>query len=126
MLTAGPEAACFGLTFAAHKTGVGRATPGAQKLAVGIELQNGRSSFAAICDGAIRTQLAKPVDWLALLIDGARHRPFQPGLFVGHGARPVVDPDVIMLVDKEPAYLAETPVIGQRLRPCGVHDEARC
>ena len=125
VLTVGPNAACLRLTFAADETGIGRTAPGAQQLAVGIELQNGRSGFAAIRDGAIRAHLAESVDRLALLIGGARHGAFESGLVVGHGARPVVDPDMVMLVDIEPAYLAEKPVVRQRLRPCGIDDETR-
>jgi hypothetical protein len=30
---------------------------------------------------------------------------------------PVVDPDMVMLIDIEPAYLANKPVVWQRLRP---------
>ena len=125
MLAVGPDAACLRLAFAADETGIGRTAPGAQQLAVGIELQHGRSGFAAIRDGAIGAHLAQPVDRLALLVGGARHGPFQPGLVVGHGARPVVDPDMVMRVDIEPADLAQKPVVRQRLRPCGIDHETR-
>jgi serine/threonine protein kinase len=33
---------------------------------------------------------------------------------------------MVMLVDIEPAYLAQTPIVRQRLRPCGIDDETRC
>ena len=68
VLGAWPDAACLRLAFTADETGIGRTAPGAQQLAIGIELQNCRSGFAAIRDGAIRAHLAKPVDWLALLL----------------------------------------------------------
>ena len=75
--------------------------------------------------GPFGAHLAEAVDRLALLVLRAGQRPFQPGLFGGHGARPVVDPDMVVLVDIEPADLAENPVVRQRLRPGGIDHEVR-
>ena len=117
VLAVGPDAACLRLAFTADETGIGRTAPGAQQLAVGIELQNRGRGFAAIGDGAILARLADAVDRLALFIGGAGRGSFESSLVVGQRARPVVDPDMIMLVDIEPADLAEQPVVRQRLRP---------
>ena len=117
VLAVGPDAAGLRLAFPANETRIGRTAPGAQHLAVGIKLENRRSGLAAIRDGSICAHLAEPVDRLTLLIGGARHGPFKSSLVSRHGARPVVDPDMVMLVDIEPAYLAKKPVVWQRLRP---------
>ena len=42
---------------------------------------------------------------------------FEPDLVVVQGARPVVDPDMVVPVDIEPADLPEQPAMRQRLRP---------
>ena len=67
--------------------------------------------------GPYSARLADAVDRLTLVVRGARHGSFEPSLFIGHGARPIVDPDMVMLVDVESAYLAQQPVVRQRLRP---------
>ena len=118
VLAVGPDAARFQLAFAADETGIGRTAPGAQQFAIGIEFQNGRSGLAAIRDGAVGAHLAQPVDRLAVLIFRAGQRPFQAGLLVGQGARPVIDPDMVVPVHIQPADLAESPVLGSG---CG-HD----
>src|SRR5205085_6518888 len=113
VLTAWPDAACLRFTFPADEAGIGRTAPGAQQLAVRIKLQNRRSGFAAIRDGAERAHLAEPVDRLTFLVGGARHGSFEASLVCSHGARPVIDPDMVMLVDVEAADLAQKPVVWQ-------------
>src|SRR5450631_2651069 len=126
MLTTRPDAARLRLTLAPDKTRIGWTAPGTQQLSVGVQFQDGRRSLAAIGEGAIQTHLAQPVDRLTVLTARARHRSFKSGLFVRHRARAVVHPDVVMLVDVEPSYLAQEPVIREGLRPCGIDNEVRC
>src|ERR1035437_754241 len=125
VLAVRPDAARFHLAFAADETGIGRTAPGAQQFAIGIKLQNGRSRFAAIRYGAMGAYLAQPVDRLAVRIFHAGQGPFQPGLLVGQGTRPAIDPDMVVPVDIEAADLAKNPVIGQRLGPRWIDDETR-
>ena len=99
MLVIRPDAARFHLAFAADKAGIGRTAPGAQQFAIGIELQNGRRGFAAIRYGAMGAYLAQPVDRLAVLVFHAGQRPFEASLLIGQGARPVIDPDMVVPVD---------------------------
>src|ERR1017187_8621042 len=100
VLAVGPDAASFRLAFATDEAGIGGTAPGPQQAAAGIELQNGGSGFAAIRYGAIGTHLAQRVDRLTVLILCTGQWTFQPGFLVRPAARPVIDPDVVVLVQK--------------------------
>ena len=52
-------------------------------------------------------------------------RLLQPDFVIVQGARPVVDPDMVVAVDIEPADLAEQPAMRQRARPGRIVDEVR-
>src|SRR5262249_136598 len=125
MLTIRPDAACLRLTFASNKSGIGRTTPGAQQLALGIEFQNRRGRSTAIRNRTIGVRLADAIDGLAMLVLCPWHRPFETGLLGSHAAGAIVDPYMIALVDVQPADLAEEPVVRQGLRPRGIDHEAR-
>ena len=85
-------------------------------------------------EGAARQQSApkplaraKPsaVDRLPLGVGRARQRLLQPDFVVVQGARAVIDPDMVVAVDIEPADLAEQPAMRQRPRPGRIGNEVR-
>ena len=119
MLAVGPDAAVGRLAMAFQPARIGRAAPGAQQLAVGVELQHRRRGIAAVGHGAIGARKAQPV----LAVTAAAG--FQRRFVGGHGARAVIDPDVIVMVDIEPADLAQHPAMRQRRGPAGIGDKAR-
>src|ERR1700761_5655777 len=117
VLAGWPDTTCPRLALAAQEAGIRWPSPSTQKLARCIEFQNRRRRFAAVRDRTIGARLAQSVDWLCLGVGCAWHGVFQTGLFVGHGARAVVDPNVIVPVDVQTADLPQKPVVRQGLRP---------
>ena len=119
VLAGRPDAAVLHLALA----GIGRAAPGPQQLAVGVELHHRRRRQTAVAQHAIGTRITEHVHGPAVrrLVSGRCQRR----LVVRQAARPLVDPDVIVRRDVETANLTDDPVVGQLLRPPGVGDEAR-
>src|SRR6516164_1304346 len=89
--------------------GVFGASPRLKQVAFGIELHHRRGGLTA--KGA-RLSSGRWIWDSALLV-------------VGQAARALVDPDVIVLVHRQPAHLAYKPVVGQRLGPGCVHYVSR-
>ena len=79
----------------------------------------------AIRAKAVSTREAQTIDRLPLGVGRAGYGLFQSDFVVIECARPIVDPDMVMMVDIEPADLPEYPVVGQRLWPSGIDDEIR-
>ena len=71
----------------------------------------------------VRPRLPERVDRNALGIRS--HARQSPGRARVERPRPVIHPDVVVGVDGNTADLADPPVVGQRLRPAGIDDEAR-
>ncbi|HXB81493.1 MAG TPA: hypothetical protein VNX23_29460 [Bradyrhizobium sp.] len=125
MLDVRPDATVFASAFAADKAAIRWPAPGAQQRAVGVELQDRRSGAAAVGAKPVGTHEAKAVEGLALGIGRAFYRAFEPDFVIVECARPVVDPDMIMIINIEPADLPEQPVVRQRPRPGGIDDKIR-
>jgi hypothetical protein len=123
VLDVGPDAACFLLAVIGQPARVGRTAPRAQQLTVGVEFQHPGRGTAAIRTKAIDTSLAQPIHFLPLGVGNAGQSLYKTGFIIRHGARSIVDPDVIVQVDIQAANLAENPVIWQRLWPSGIDYE---
>src|SRR5271165_3816598 len=86
-------------------TGILGASPGLQQVAFGIKLHHRRAGLAA--NG---TRLVSGW-WI-----------WDSALFViGQAAWALVNPDVVVLVHRQPAHLTNEPVVGKRLGPGCVH-----
>src|SRR5207344_2988078 len=97
----GPDAALLLLAVTGQPARVGRTAPGAQQLAGGVELQHPRRSAAAIRTKAVDARLAKPIHLLPLGIGDAGQTFFKTGFVIRQGARPVIDPNVIVAIHIE-------------------------
>ena len=67
-----------------------------------------------------------PLTGSPLLILSTGNRPFESSFIIREALRaPMVDPNVVMLVDVEAAYLTNHPVVREPLRPGGIDDRPR-
>src|SRR5262249_14889714 len=118
-----PEAAVLLAALVLQKSWIRRPAPGLQQVARLVELKDRRRRETAPGHLTVRTGVTDGADRIAVrVLAGGAERA---GVGRVERARTVIDPDVVVPIDEQPADVADDPVVRQRFRPAWINDEAR-